>query len=313
MFRPRSFVGKATRAAQDRLEYVFYRGAAHAAQALPLGASRTLGHSVGRRFFFSGDARRVALRNFSIVFPDRGREQAEATLKAAACHSGWNLMDLLRSETWTHADILDRVTFAGVEHLKQALSKGNGVLALIPHIGNYELAMRASPVMGIPLGVVSRALHNPRVQAHMAQQRERTGSVLIPHKQALPLMLKHLRAGHVVAVLNDQYSRRSHSMLVPFLGVRAWTSPGPALAAIRTGAPIVPCCMLRDGPDHQTLHFQPPLEIERTGDLRQDLEQATTAMNACLGEMIRKHPEQWVWTHRRFRHSPDLPDDPYRR
>ena len=57
--------------------------------------------------------------------------------------------------------------------------------------------------------------------------------------------------------------------------------------------------------------IRPPLETPNTGDVRKDAELLTARVNDAYGEIIRAHPEQWMWSHRRFRHSPDLPDDPY--
>ena len=125
-------------------------------------------------------------------------------------------------------------------------------------------------------------------------------------------MLRALRKGRAVVALNDQYARRSRGVFVPFFGVRVSTSLGPALMALRTGAPIVPGLRAsRIGPDRHRLMIRPALETPDTGDRRKDAELLTARSNAALEEFIREHPEQWMWSHRRFRHSPDLPGDPY--
>ena len=112
-------------------------------------------------------------------------------------------------------------------------------------------------------------------------------------------------------VLNDQYSSRARGVFVPLFGVRCSTSIGVATLALRTGAPVVPAYVVRDGPDHHTITFLPPLEMEVSGDREGDIEAATARYNRALEEIIRRHPEQWMWAHRRFRHSPDLKGDPY--
>jgi KDO2-lipid IV(A) lauroyltransferase len=124
-------------------------------------------------------------------------------------------------------------------------------------------------------------------------------------------MLRALRKNRVVVALNDQYKRRSKGTFVPFFGVRASTSPGPALIALRAGAPILPAACVRIGPDRHRLVIRPPLEVPDTGDRRKDVDLYTARGNAALEAFIREHPEQWMWSHRRFRHSPDLPGDPY--
>ena len=98
---------------------------------------------------------------------------------------------------------------------------------------------------------------------------------------------------------------------MPFFGVRASTSAGVATLAIRSGAPVVPVYALREAPDRHRIVVIPALETPQTGDRRRDARAATRLYNAVFESIIRRHPEHWMWGHRRFRHSPDLPGDPY--
>ena len=115
-----------------------------------------------------------------------------------------------------------------------------------------------------------------------------------------------------VAVLNDQYAHRTGGIFVPFFGVRASTSPGVAMLALRSGAAVLPCYAVRDGPDHHTVHFAPGLDFEQSERRERDVAAATAVCNAALEQIIRRYPEQYLWGNRRFRKSPDLPRDPYR-
>jgi KDO2-lipid IV(A) lauroyltransferase len=100
-------------------------------------------------------------------------------------------------------------------------------------------------------------------------------------------------------------------VFVPLFGVRCSTSAGVATLALRTGAAVLPCYVLRAGPDRHRGIFAPELEVPVSGDLQQDIKVATAHYNAALEKIIRANPEQWMWGHRRFRHSPDLKSDPY--
>jgi KDO2-lipid IV(A) lauroyltransferase len=159
--------------------------------------------------------------------------------------------------------------------------------------------------------VIGRPLTNPLLRAVMQKQRTSTGAELLLHRNVAPQMLRALHKGRVVAVLNDQYKRRSQGVFVPFFGVRVSTSPGPALIALRAGAPIVPAAAVRIGPDRHRVVIRAPLEEPNTGDRRKDVELLTARGNAAMEAFIREHPEQWMWSQRRFRYSPDLAVDPY--
>jgi KDO2-lipid IV(A) lauroyltransferase len=179
------------------------------------------------------------------------------------------------------------------------------------HLGSFEFAMRVAPALGYPLTVVGRPLTNRLLRREMRAQRTCTGAELLLMHNVAPQMLRALHEGRIVAALNDQYKRRSKGVFVPFFGVRVSTSPGPALIALRAGAPVLPAACVRIGPDRHRLVIRPPLEPPDTGDRRKDVELLTARGNAALEAFIREYPGQWMWSHRRFRHSPDLAEDPY--
>ena len=191
------------------------------------------------------------------------------------------------------------------------MGAGKGAVAVTLHLGSFELMPRIIPTYGIPTTVIGRPIANRLLRAELQRQRTSTGAELLMHRDVLPKMLRAVKKGRAVAVLNDQYARRSRGTFVPFFGVRASTSLGPAVLALRSGAPVVPVYTVREGPDHHRVVIRPPLETPDTGDRRKDAELLTARCNEVFGEIIRAHPQQWMWSHRRFRHSPDLASDPY--
>jgi KDO2-lipid IV(A) lauroyltransferase len=215
-------------------------------------------------------------------------------------------------ESWSGPELRARFEFRGLEHLDRALAEGKGAFLLSAHLGNFDLAGRALAERGYAVFPVARAMRNPWLWRRVLAERERFGSHSIDHRRALAPILRALRSRGVVAILNDQYSRRSQGIFVPFFGVRASTSAGIATLALRTGAPILPSFAVRDGPDHHRVTLEPPLERPAAGDRDAAIAELTARCNAALEAAIRKHPEQYMWGQRRFRHSPDLPGNLYR-
>jgi KDO2-lipid IV(A) lauroyltransferase len=165
-------------------------------------------------------------------------------------------------------------------------------------------------VAGFDILAIGRPMRNARLWEEVRAARGRFGTDVVEREQAAPAMLRALRKNRCVAALNDQYPGRD-GIFVPFLGLRASTNPGVGMLAVRTGASIVPAYIQRDGPDHHTMTFLPALTYELTGDRKQDIEIITAACNKALGDVVLLAPEHYLWGHRRFRHSPDLVDDPY--
>ncbi len=285
-------------------------------QGLVKVAPTRVAYALGRvlaRLIFACERKRVgyALTNLRIAFPELSASRRREIGRKSYESFARNTIDVLRSDAWDEEEIRARVEIAGLEYLDKARALGKGVLALTLHLGNFELAPRALALAGVPVSSVARRLRNPLLFAKLAAWRRAAGAELIDRKQAAPKILRALREGRAIGLLIDQYSSPSRSVLVPFFGARCSTSAGLATLALRTGAPVVPFCTFRDGPDHHRAMFLPALEFRPSGDRRRDIEDLTARCNEVLEGLIRRHPEQWMWAHRRFRHSPDLPEPVY--
>jgi KDO2-lipid IV(A) lauroyltransferase len=298
---------------RELVEYAAYRGAQGVMTALPLATAQRIGARVARALFARGGKRvDYVLANLRVAFPELDEAARRAIGRESYVHFAWNLIDVARSAHWDAAEVLAHVEIEGLEHGRAALAEEKGVVALTAHIGNFEFGVRVIAAAGIPITAVARPLGNRLLRRAIAEQRTNTGAELVTNKNVMPALLRELRKARAIVMLNDQYVRRSRGTFVPFLGARASTSLGPAILALRTGAPIVPAYCLRLGPDRHRLVIRPALDRPPlTGDRRKDADNLTASCNRALEEIIRAHPEQWMWSHRRFRHSPDLPEDPY--
>jgi KDO2-lipid IV(A) lauroyltransferase len=297
---------------QARLEYYYYLANLGVVRGLPEPAARRLTTAVARLLFARGGRRQeAALANLSVAYPELPAERRREIARESWVQAAWAMLDAARARRWSDHELGRRVRFENLELIEKALARGRGALILTLHFGSIELALMTAPLRGVPLTVVGRPLPNPWIRRHMAEQRTRTGARLLEHEAVATRVLKALREGRCVAFLNDQYARRRGGILAPLFGARCYTAPGVALLALRSGAPVLPFYTLREAPDRHRCVVLPELELPRTGDVRADVARATARMNQALEEIIRSHPEQWLWAHRRFRRSPDLPADFY--
>ena len=298
---------------QARLEYYYYLANVGVVRGLPEPAARRLATAVARLLFARGGRRQeAALANLSLAYPDLSAERRREIARESWVQAAWAMLDAARARasgaTTSCAGACASRTWSASQ---KALARGRGALILTLHFGSIELALMTAPLWGFPLTVVGRPLPNPWIRRHMAEQRTRTGARLLEHETVATRMLRALREGRCVAFLNDQYARRRGGILAPLFGARCYTAPGVALLALRSGAPVLPFYTVREAPDRHRCFVLPELELPRTGDVRADVAAATARMNQALEEIIRSHPEQWLWAHRRFRRSPDLPRDFY--
>jgi KDO2-lipid IV(A) lauroyltransferase len=281
--------------------------------ALPERAAIRLGALGGRSL------RRLAPRyyerartNMRIVFPDWSEAQLDALLRRNFAEMGRIVVEWARHSRLSPEALLARVEFAGIEHLEKALARGRGALVVTAHYGHWELIPSAARYRfpHIEVTPTGRTLNNPWVQAMVASRRNMGGGFVLERDTAE--IIRALRRNAAVGILVDlRRSRKRGGILVPFLGRRAWTTHGPATIARRTGAALIPAFTRRTVGARHRIEFLPEIPPPRGGDLYADTAAATAALNDALASFILAEPSAWLWVHRRWRGSPDLPGDPY--
>jgi KDO2-lipid IV(A) lauroyltransferase len=201
--------------------------------------------------------------------------------------------------------VIKRTTVVGLDAMRAALTKGNGVVLVSGHLGNHEIGAAALAARGIPLDGVAQRQANPLFDASLIAARERLGFHVIDRRHATRLGLKSLRRGHVLAFVADQNAGRA-GIFVPFFGRLASTHRGAALFAVKAEAPLFLGTSLRKDNGYEVrLH---PIEVSREGDLDDVVYRLTHAFTQRLEAVVRSAPEQYLWLHRRWRTRP--PEEP---
>jgi KDO2-lipid IV(A) lauroyltransferase len=187
----------------------------------------------------------------------------------------------------------------GAEHFEQALRAGRGVLFATAHLGNWELSAFAHALFTGPMNVVVRPLDNPPIDRMVERRRGLSGNRLISKRDIARPILKALAANEAVGILIDQNSSADSGVFVDFFGMSACSGTGFAKLAARSGAAVIPGFALWSEEERRyVLRFYPPVPM--TGDAARD----TAALQKKLEEIVRAHPDQWLWIHRRWKTRP---------
>jgi KDO2-lipid IV(A) lauroyltransferase len=273
---------------------------------LPPAAGAALGAALGwTAYGLLPGRRQVALENAGRAFADADPQRIRRLVRANFRHLGTTAVECCRLFFGPPGAVLGRVRAEGLEHVERARRAGCGVLFLTAHFGNWELLGACHALGGFPLHVVVRPLDNAGLERLLARGRTRGGLRLIPKRQAARTVPDALARGECVGILLDQDAGRD-GVFVPFLGRPASTSRGLAILARRTGAPVLPAFIRRlPGGDH-LLTIDPPLALARSGDRQADVEENTARFSAEIARVVRQHPEQWFWVHRRWKTPPPI-------
>ncbi len=246
--------------------------------------------------------RKVALQNLHIAF---GQERSEREIHLIAKRTFQNLgmtaVEFFRIPGMDVEAFRKKVEVEGKEILDESLDKKKGGLLLISHFGNWELMGFMSKLLQNRVAVIARPLKKNRwVDRMVFEIRKTAGLEVIPVEKASSKVIRALSQNQLVGILIDQRAKRSEGIGVDFFGKKAPTTPALAVLAMRTGAPILPVFMVRDGYRNHRLIFKEALQLIDTGDIKKDVETNTQLINHTLESMIRQYPDQWFWVHRRW-------------
>ncbi len=251
-------------------------------------------------------------KNLKIAFGESyATEKTEAFIKQLGNHLGMSIAEMFFSATARRQELVNRIRIEGAEHLDQALAVGRGVIAVSAHFGNFTLIGMKFCAEGYPFASLVKL---PRYKAvantlRMLQQRQQAGFIYVqPWKEALRSILASLRRNEIVCMVTDEKKKHS-GVEVDFFGQPAATALGPAVISLRTGSPVVPIFIVRNGDGTHTIHIEPALEHPLAGDRREDERALTAAFTRVIERYIRAYPEQWFWINSRWRSEAASPNE----
>jgi KDO2-lipid IV(A) lauroyltransferase len=279
-----------------RIEYGAFRLVGALLAALPVEVASNLSGVAWRMVAPHLSRHRRALDHLALAYPD----YTAARRKRMACDM-WDNLGRTFAEFFHLIDLADgeRAAFSdpvAAERFKKTYV--NGVVCA-PHLGNWELGVVAATRIGLkPAGVYQR-IKNPFVDAYVNTIRQQLypGGLYVKGTDAAKRLMRFAKDGGTVALLADL--RENRSITVPFFGHPAHSTTFPAFIARTLGIPLLAGGAIRENGSRFRLEIEEVI-VPVTADKDADIVAATAALQACFERLIRAHPEQWMWAHRRW-------------
>jgi len=291
---------------KEWLEYAAVWAILKAFGILPRSVARRLAVMVARLLYaMLPRLRRTAEFNLRVAFPEWDEGRRRGVIRGMVRNLGWLAAEFARFPRYTRENIEKVVILEGHENFLNGQRRGKGVLYLTGHIGAWELSSFAHALYGFPLHYMARPLDNARVDGLVNRYRRLSDNQPIFKNESARALLKILKEAGTVGILADQNTRPGEGVFVDFFGKSACTTTGIARVALHTEAAVVPgYAYWDDGIGKYRLRFEPAVELVRTGDSERDVFVNTQKFAKVIEEIIRKHPEQWVWVHARWKTRP---------
>jgi KDO2-lipid IV(A) lauroyltransferase len=289
---------------RHRLEYAIVVAISAVVRVLPRRVAVLAGDAVGLAFYaLDRRHRQLTRENLSAAFPRRPASEIDATARGVFRHFGRVLMELLRLGGLSHDRLLELVVFDGIERARQALQGGRGALFITGHFGFWEVHALVHGLAVGPTAVVARPLDNPLLHDLLERVRTSTGNHVIYRRGGVRRILRALHDNMGVAMLIDQHIQAVDAVMVDFFGRPAATTSAVAALVRRTGAPVIPVFALPLADGRYRLVYEHPVDPPRD-DSPEATREFTQRCTDVLEMYVRRHPDLWLWMHRRWRDAP---------
>ncbi len=192
----------------------------------------------------------------------------------------------------------------GKEYLDNAMAKGNGLIFLASHFGNWEFLLTYLAITGYNGSVIARRLYFHKYDELINRMRARFNTGIIYRDESPKKILRVLRDGKPLGMLADQNVESVDGVFVDLFGRPAYTPTAPARLAITTGVDILPSFMIRNKDNTYKLVIEKPVTFDKTGNKEEDVKRCTQAWTDVFEKYVREYPEQWVWLHNRWKTQP---------
>jgi KDO2-lipid IV(A) lauroyltransferase len=303
-------MAKPRKPAVDLAVYFVVRALVCVLQALPLRIALGFGRCLALLAYrVDKRHREVARDNLRHAFPDRCADAGECDRLVRACFTHFCTMAVEIAILPRRMHLHNWRSFGTPTHFERIVLPVIGdrpVLLVTAHYGNWEVAGYVTGVVGLTSFAIARDLDNPHLDRFLRKFRQKTGQTILSKTGDYDRITGVLAAGGIVATLGDQ-DAGPKGLFVDFFGRPASTHKAVALLAIEHDALMVVIGVPRTGSP-----MRYALEIEEVIDHRDHAGQAnaikaiTERFTKAFERLIVRHPEQYFWLHRRWKHQPPV-------
>ena len=289
------------------IQYVFIRFAMFLYGLIPASKAYSLGFGLASALYpLFRKRRRVAIDNILQAKITGDLKEADRIARHSFGHFAGHICESMKvpqvvtAENWREHIVLEGDKSDGWDMIMER--PDTPMMLLSGHHGAWEAAVTIIPFTR-PMVTIARTPNNPIVARFLKERHFRGNITVIPKSQGFtPGVIKlWLEQKAALTIVMDQHAGARHGVRVDFLGRPAYTHTSPARIHLATGMPIVVGSFLRDGLFKYRMVAAPPLRFTPTGDKAKDIETLLTEMNERLGILVRRCPEQYLWSHRRWR------------
>ncbi|HCY43088.1 MAG TPA: lauroyl acyltransferase [Prolixibacteraceae bacterium] len=252
-------------------------------------------------YYVVGYRKKTVLQNLKNSFPEKSDQEILKIAKDFYHHFADLVVETIKSVQISEKTLKQRIRYKNPEVLNELYGQGKSIALLSGHYGNWEWTMALPKFIQHQLNVIYRPMQNKQFDVYMKKVRSRFGMFLIPAQTSLRTILELEKSGQLSATyyLADQTALYDTKYWMMFLNQETPVFPGPEKVASRLKQAVVFMDIQKVRRGYYEVKFTKLFD-----DASQTKEyEVTKAHLKFLEEIIRKRPELWLWSHKRWKHT----------
>jgi Kdo2-lipid IVA lauroyltransferase/acyltransferase len=288
---------------QDKIEYFLFISLSRIIRFIGLSLSRRLSFLLAAFFYYIVPIRKkTVFENLQKAFPEYSKSKIKEISFGSYKSFCITLVEILYLPSMSKSELQSSVIYTDIPLIREKYNEGKGVIFLGAHFGNWEyIALTVAVQLGIPITVIVKSQRNTLVTNWLDNMRIKWGNKIVPLGISIRQVYKELKEKRIVAMVADQRGP-SDGIRINFMGRKASVFAGPALLALKTGAPIMFGVTIRQ-PDFS---YKTAVEVISLDDLPEEEELKIAELSqrhaSVLEKYIKQFPEQWFWMHKRWKY-----------
>lgn len=252
-------------------------------------------------YYLVGYRKKTVFRNLKNSFPEKSEKEIRQIAIGFYKHFSDLIFETMKSFQMTEPTLKKRIRYKNPEVLNDLYDQGKSVALLSGHYGNWEWTASLPKILKHQLNVIYRPIQDETFDAYMKKVRSRFGMTMIPARISLRTMLGFEKSGQLVATyyLTDQTALKDTEYWMTFLNQETPVFPGPEKVASRFKQAVVFMDIQKVSRGHYEVEFTKLFDdASQTTDY-----EITKSHVKFLEDIIRRKPEYWLWSHKRWKHT----------
>jgi Kdo2-lipid IVA lauroyltransferase/acyltransferase len=289
---------------RDIIEYIFFGFLVIFIRILPLFLVRRVAVIISYFLFYGiGYRKKVMMENLKNAFPEKSPKELKKIAFGSIKSFFICMLEVLWLPNLSRKKLFNICKFKNPEVLESVLKKNKGIILITGHFGNWEyLGHAVASKYNKPFPAIAKAMRNKYVNNYLEKVRQKFGNYPAYMDTGIKDFYKTLLSGGIVAMVADQ-SAPQESIYINFFGRPASTFQGPAVFSLKSKASVLFTLAIRDKNYNYDIIFEEIdySDIQKFND--DNIFEFTRRHVELLEKYIRMYPDQWLWSHKRWKHS----------